>query len=89
MAAVLLTIFSIAVALYAYRVISFIRAWIMLRNVPSPPASGLLSGHAPQLTTLKRSAPCVRHHCGTSLSPLLKARLAWSTLTSLAWPYLL
>ena len=55
-AAVLLTVVSIAIALYAYRVISFIRAWFMLRNVPSPPASGLLSGHAPQLTTLKRSA---------------------------------
>ncbi len=53
-AALLLTVLSIGVALYAFRIIRFIRAWIMLRNVPSPPASGLLSGHAAQLTTLKR-----------------------------------
>ena len=53
-AAILLTVTSIGVALYAFRIARFIRAWIMLRNVPSPPASGLLSGHAAQLSTLRR-----------------------------------
>lgn len=53
-AAILLSALSIAVALYAPRIISFIRALYILRNVPSPPSSGLLSGHASDLTTLKR-----------------------------------
>ena len=53
-AAIILTSISILLALYVPRFVTFVRAWILLRNVPSPPASGLLSGHAAQLSGLKR-----------------------------------
>ena len=53
-AVILLSALSIAIALYAPRIITFIRALYILRNVPSPPSSGLLSGHTSDLTTLKR-----------------------------------
>lgn len=53
-AAIILTSVSIALALYVPRFVSFVRAWIILRKVPSPQASGLLSGHAAQLSGLKR-----------------------------------